>query len=205
MTCKGTFGDIRLFKERFTDNRGLSVNMLGFCFCFPRPLKPVQQMKLEVFCTRDSAPVPPALQGLGAGSPYILHPQNLQAACPFCSPPPSSPSACMQENHSRDFDKIVPVKETGEKEPPSSKGSLFILFFVQVLWCLQCCWKSMGQHQHVCKVSLSPEQRCVDREYFLHTFNIQVSFILFFSPTLHAMPAAQKAAACSLRCALASI
>lgn len=34
----------------------------------------------------------------------------------------------MQENNSRGFGKIVPVKEAGEKEPPSVKASLFILF-----------------------------------------------------------------------------
>lgn len=35
----------------------------------------------------------------------------------------------MQENNSGDFDKIVPVQETGEKEPPSCKARVFSPLF----------------------------------------------------------------------------
>lgn len=112
----------------------------------------------------------------------LLHTQRLQAARPYCSAPPSSPSACMQENSPRDFGNIVPVKETGEKESPFCKASLFFLFFCvgALMHLVQSPWKCMGQHQHMCKVSLSPEQRCVDGEYCFYTLNIQDSFISFF-------------------------
>lgn len=142
------------------------------------------------------------LQRVRAGSQYVLHPCYLQAARPYCSPPPSSPAACMQANSSGDWDKIIPRKEARRQDSFLAKPALFfpLSFIAPSVPAIRL--EKYGTAQAcVQSFSATGAERCVDGEHFLCVPKIHISFISFF----HSSSDGSGAAACRLRCALASI